>query len=180
MVSVRSILIGLAATVALTACTDWDTGVHGQVAVSNGARPVEDVDHTGLVWWETVGTGSVDAGSDLAADDLATEDATAADDSSTAADAGNTEDAGTTADAGNTEDAAAGDAALLDTLTGLDTVTALDAATGLDTTKTDTSLADVPLADSAAVDVLDPCAGNSKPLGCACTSSQSCASGLCV
>ncbi len=64
----------LLSVVALTACTDWDAGVNGNIAVSNPPPGADDVDHTGLVWWETQGTNEPDA---TGATDTATEDASA-------------------------------------------------------------------------------------------------------
>ena len=67
---------------ALSACTNWDVGVNGTIAVSNDPRGVADVDHTGLVWWETQGTTGADGliANDTADDATTTEDATAGSD----------------------------------------------------------------------------------------------------
>ncbi len=65
----RFSLAFVALALTLAACTDWDAGVNGGIAVSNPPPSGSDVDQTGLVWWETQGSGSPDTaiGSDDAA-----------------------------------------------------------------------------------------------------------------
>ena len=55
------------------ACTDWNAGSNIGIAVTHDPRAVADVDHTGLVWWETQGSSVAEVGP---AQDAGAEDAT--------------------------------------------------------------------------------------------------------
>ena len=148
-------IVGLLLLLAQSACTSWDEGVNGNIAVSNDPRQVADVDHTGLVWWETQG--------------------------STGADAGNAAD--TVDDAGGLEDVTPGsDDVLAVEILGEDSA-ATDAETpdaSEEVAQSDALIAPDGLLDIAIQDVADACAGTNRPIGCACENSHSCASGLCV
>ncbi len=145
---------------ALTACSNWDAAVNGNIAVSNDPRAGADVDHTGLVWWETVGTAGVDA--TTADDTAAAEDATTGSDDALVVDILANDTGGDDADGfdGQTPDAL-GDA-------GQDGLIAPD------------GVLDAANASDGVLDVFDPCAGGNRPIGCNCVNSQECASGLCV
>jgi hypothetical protein len=145
------------ATFVLPACTDWDEPIGSNIAVSNDPRAAADIDPTGFVWWDTVSSG-VDAG---ATADATAEDATTSQDAFTDQDALVVEILG--------EDAFAGDDATFD-------VAPDGADAGQDGLIAPDGVLDVPVLS----DAVDPCAGAIRPIGCPCTASQQCSSGLCV
>lgn len=158
---------------ALVACTDWDAKGGAQEPVlssvpGNGNLGLDDAQSGGIKPWETwlpPGTAPYDAGTtlfeDLGAADGESSDILALSDDASAVDAGT-------------------DAPVIE-------VTVVDAE-GPDVediqNAADTAVADLIAADGEVGDSgpdIDPaCAGKNRPLGCYCSASSQCGSGLCV